>query len=315
MKDLEQIEERITRAEIGSTAVSDHIGGLVFSSFGEVLQFANIMASSKGGVPKHLRGDTGACLRIIVQAVEWRMSPYGVADKSYFVNDKIAFESQLIHAVVEARAPLERRLGCSYEGEGGDRQCIITGQIKGEAAPLIYRTPKLKDIKVRNSPLWSQDPDQQLWYYGTRAWARRFVPDVLLGIYSKDELEDDGDHTGPDKAKDITPRPAIGDRLKGNKGRGFDARHVDKETAPASVAAAEGAKAGEHVLEREPAPEKSETISPAGTPMEVPDAYAAGAEAKRHGKPMEYPPEIAGDGFAAHRDAFKAGYDSAAVAA
>lgn len=301
MRDLEQVEERITRAEIGATELSDNFGGLMFSTFGEALQFANIMSSSKGGVPKHLRGDTGACLRIVLQAAEWRMSPYGVADKSYFVNDKIAFESQLIHAVVESRSPLQKRLRCSYDGEGPDRVCICTGYLKGEVDPLVYTTPKFRDIKIKNSPLWTQDPDQQLWYYATRAWARRYVPDVLLGIYSRDELEAGGDHTGPDKAKDVTPKPSIKDRLNGAKGRGFDAKHIEREASAAETGAAK-----EPQPPAPPAPADPETGEIIDDPSPA-DAYRLGCEARTSNQPRLVPPEVAamGEPFA---DAWQSGW-------
>jgi hypothetical protein len=313
MRDLEQVEERISRAEIGAAEISDNIGGLVFRNFNEALQFANVMASSKTGVPAHLRGDTGACLRIVLQAAEWRMSPFGVADKSYFIKDKIAFESQLIHGVVEARAPLQKRLRPSYEGEGPERVCIVTGYIKGEVDPLIYRSPMFKDIPTKNSPLWKGDPDQQQWHYSVRAWARRFVPDVLLGIYSRDELEDGGDHTGPDKAKDVTPKPNLASRLKGNHGAGFKAGHVETETTIDHSAdhPADGKAGAAVAVPSEEVVEQSTAVAPA-EPMSVPDAMNMGRELKEKGLPLEIPDEINGEPFAPQRDAFVAGYGEAA---
>lgn len=172
----------------GDIKLSAIAGGISFASALEVIEVAKLMAVSGHAVPKHLRLNPGACLRIVFQAVEWRMSPWGVADKSYEVNDRLAYESQLIHAVVEARAPLKERLNCAYEGEGPERRCLVSGMFN-DGTVRQYLTPKFKDIRVKNSPLWKDDPDQQLWYYATRAWARKWCPDVLLGIYSKDELE------------------------------------------------------------------------------------------------------------------------------
>jgi hypothetical protein len=45
---------------------------------------------------------------------------------------------------------------------------------------------------VKNSPLWKGDVDQQLFYYSVRAFARRHFPDVMMGIYTVDELIDAG---------------------------------------------------------------------------------------------------------------------------
>lgn len=284
--DIQKIEDKIDRTELGAIEVSDTLGGAGYRNLSELLEFGKMMSTTALGVPKHLRGEVGACVRVVMQALEWRMSPFAVADKSYSVNDKIAYEAQLIHAVVESRAPLQRRLRFAFDGEGETRVCIVTGMLKGEVDPLEYRSPPFGKIHPKNSPLWKTDPDQQHIYYSVRAWARRFVPDVLLGIYSRDELEDAGEFTGPDKAKDVTPKPGLSSRLKGTQARGFDAGHVEKETTSLKQSAA--------ALPVEP--------------MEVPDAYEAGRKLKEDGKPLDIP-----DGLdAAASDAFRVGYEAGA---
>lgn len=221
--DPDKIEQKLDLVKAGAMVVSDTAGGLMFQNMMEVMEFAKLMCLSQTAVPKHLRNNPGACLAICVQATEWRMSPFSVANKSYEVNDRIAYESQLITAVINARAPLQSRLRYKYDGTGTDMKCTITGLMKGEATPLEYESPAIKDIKVKNSPLWTSDPKQQLGYYASRAWARRHCPEVILGIYADDEL--DGS-IGHENAKDITPRPDVASRLNGKKDRGFSAAHV-----------------------------------------------------------------------------------------
>lgn len=217
--DLQRIEEKLDKAVAGAVAVSDSVGGVMFTSMAEVMEFAKLLSLAGTAVPKHLRGNPGGCLAITIQALEWRMSPIAVANKSYEVNDRIAYESQLIHAVIEARAPLKQRLRAVYSGDGVERACKVSGHLKGEVDPLEYDSPPISKIKVKNSPLWTADPDQQLWYYAVRAWARKYCPDVLLGIYSADELEDT-EPEGP-------ATPNLKDRLKGAKGqRGFSPENV-----------------------------------------------------------------------------------------
>ena len=67
-------------------------------------------------------------------------------------------------------------------------------------AALIYSSPRVGQITPKNSPLWKSDPDQQLCYYSIRAWARRHMPGVLLGIYAVEELQQI-------VVKDVTPPP------------------------------------------------------------------------------------------------------------
>ena len=179
--------------------------GFLPQNMGEAMEMAKLMAVSSF-VPAHLRGKAGDCLAIVIQATRWEMDPFAVASKSYFVNDRPAFEAQLIHAVVNARAPLQKRLRETYDGKGPTRRCKVSGMLKGETEPLDYESPTFAEITVKNSPLWKNDPDQQLHYFAVRAWARKYVPEVLLGIYTREELEH-----GPQAAKDITPQPTRGD--------------------------------------------------------------------------------------------------------
>lgn len=200
--DTETHEQRVTKRALiehgiealpppdPSVTVQHHPGGGVSQvNLPQVVEIAKFMSGSKEGVPPHCRGNVGICLRVTFQAVEWQMSPFSVADLSYVVNGRLAYMSQLIHAVVEARAPLQHRLECEYNGENGERTCTVRGYFTtGDMRE--YTTPMTKDIRVKNSPLWKDDPDQQLFYYASRSWARKWCPDVLLGVYTKEELQD-----------------------------------------------------------------------------------------------------------------------------
>lgn len=257
VQDLERIEAKLDKTVAGAVAISDSVGGVLFTSMAEVMEFAKLLSLAGTAVPKHLRGNPGGCLAVTIQALEWRMSPVAVANKSYEVNDRIAYEAQLIHAVIEARAPLKGRLRGTYTGEGVERSCTVTGHMKGELEPLEYTSPTIAKIKVKNSPLWTADPDQQLWYYATRSWARRYCPDVLLGIYGEDELRDS------ENIKDITPETTgLKNRLSKKAGaRGFDGGNVDRalehkpETA-LNTAVSEGESKSEVAAANAPAEEK-----------------------------------------------------------
>lgn len=237
--DVARIEERLDRTIANATPISDAIGGILFQNMAEVLEFSKLMSLADVAVPKHLRGNPGACLRIVTQALEWRMSPFAVADKSYSVGDKIAYESQLIHAVIEQRAPITGRLRHKFEGEGDERVCIVWAQVKGEADALEYRSPPFGKIQPKNSPLWKTKPDLQQYYNTSRDFCRIYFPDVLLGIYSEDELRDSPAY---ERAKDVTPKPTVGERLKNKGARGFSQQHVEQQTGGTADGPAEAAK-------------------------------------------------------------------------
>tara|TARA_R110002074_G_scaffold262994_1_gene435082 strand:+ start:4783 stop:5724 length:942 start_codon:yes stop_codon:yes gene_type:complete len=156
------------------------------TNMGEAMELAKLMASSNF-VPPHLRGKPGDCLAVVMQAGRWAMDPFSVGNKSYFVNDRIAYEAQLVHAVINSAGVLDGKLKPEWEGEGDALKCTVRGKLKGEDE-ILHRTVKIKNITTRNSPLWKQDPEQQLAYYATRAWVRLHAPEVLMGVYTPDEL-------------------------------------------------------------------------------------------------------------------------------
>lgn len=218
----ELIERRIDRDVASTVNVGTTIGGLRVTNMLEVMEISKLMSVSGQAVPVHLRNNPGMCLAVALQAIEWNMSPFSVANKSYVTNDRLNYESQLIHAVVEARAPLRERLQCRYEGEGEDRVCIVWGTFKGEVKPREHKSPPLKQVRppmgdrgIKGSPLWAKKPDVQLFYDTSRDFCRIYCPDVLLGVYTRDEVEQYG--IG-EEARDVTPAApesaALAERLQ-----------------------------------------------------------------------------------------------------
>jgi hypothetical protein len=72
----------------------------------------------------------------------------------------------------------------------------------------------LADAKTSNS-LWTKQPDQQLVYAGTRVWARRHAPEVMLGVYAPEEFDRAEPFTGPtiDAEPPTDARKALNDSI------------------------------------------------------------------------------------------------------
>lgn len=198
------------KTNVGQVGVREMGGGALFMprSMQEVMDFAQLMAKAGPAIPPAFRGQPGACLAIAMQALRWEMDPFSVAQKAYATtdrsgNERIAYEAQLIAAVINTRGPFEHRPSLEFKGEGDAMFCIASATIRGERDPRTIKTAKISGINPKNSPLWKSDPEQQLSYYALRAFGRRWCPEVLLGVYSPDELQE----MGPDRAIDITPPP------------------------------------------------------------------------------------------------------------
>jgi hypothetical protein len=192
---ITRIEDKIDKEAAGSITL--YSGGIAVSQMRDLMELAKMMAIAGEAIPPHLRGKPGTCLAVCIQAHEWRMSPFPVANKTYVVNDRLQYESQLVHALIEARAPIKERLHVDYEGEGLERRCIVWTTLKGESAPRVFKSETLRKLMPpmgekgrKGSPLWDKKPDVQLFYNASRDWCRIYCPDILLGIYTPDEVDE-----------------------------------------------------------------------------------------------------------------------------
>jgi len=206
--------------DASGVTISDKSGGIGDANWTEAIEVAKVMSRAGPMIAPFMREQPGACLAVFVMAKEWRMSPFQVARQLYAVTSsdgkevQIAAMSQLVHAIIESRAPLMDRLLVEYEGEGDSRVCIVSGQIRNrDGSPgrvVSHRSPTLGErkkalrisivvgndgsetVKVKGSPLWVTKPDVQLFYDTSRDFARIYFPDVLMGVYSADEMEEHG---------------------------------------------------------------------------------------------------------------------------
>lgn len=184
-----RIEGAIDKSIVGGITLTPK-GGLQIKSMGEAMEFAKLMSLMGQGLPKHCRDTPGICVLIAIQSYEWGMNPLAVAAKSYVVNDRLAYESALYHSVVVRRAPIDGRIKMEFTGDGVKRRCKVSAELSDGTGVVDYLSPEIGTIKTKNSPLWAADPDQQLFYYSVRAFARRHFPDVMMGVYTVDELQD-----------------------------------------------------------------------------------------------------------------------------
>tara|TARA_R110000782_G_scaffold239194_1_gene325557 strand:- start:16 stop:1035 length:1020 start_codon:yes stop_codon:yes gene_type:complete len=161
------------------------------NSMGEAMEIAKLMAAGNF-VPPHLRGKPGDCLAVVMQAARWGLDPFAVGNKTYFVNDRMAYEAQLVIAVLNTSGVLKGRLQIEWDRSDTDLVCTVTGTLKSDPQRPKAVEQKMSTIKVKNSPLWVASPQQQIGYYTSRLWARLFAPEVLLGVYTVDEIEEMG---------------------------------------------------------------------------------------------------------------------------
>ncbi|HFD8833252.1 TPA: RecT family recombinase [Salmonella enterica] len=178
--------------------------------------FAQIMAQGTATVPEHLQGNQADCMAVAMQAAQWQMNPFAVAQKTHLIHGVLGYEAQLINAVITRSGVLANRFEYEWygpwekvvgkfqirKGDKGEYRVpgwtlademgigiIIRATLKGEDKPRELNL-LLAQARTRNSTLWADDPRQQLAYLAVKRWARLYCPDVILGVYTPDELEE-----------------------------------------------------------------------------------------------------------------------------
>lgn len=159
---------------------------LVPTSMDGAMKLAEMMSRGKL-VPNHLQGSPGDCLMVIEQAGRWGMSPFAVAQSTSVIQGKLMFEGKLVAAALHTSGALATRLAYDYSGEGASRVVRVSATLAGETTPRFVDV-RLADAKTTNG-MWVKQPDQQLAYHGARVWARRYAPEVMLGVYAPEEME------------------------------------------------------------------------------------------------------------------------------
>lgn len=179
-----------------TSAASLILGG--GDAMNSMMRVAELMASGRATVPAHLQKNSADCMAVVMQAMQWRMNPFAVAQKTHVVNGTLGYEAQLVNAAINTMAPTKDRLHFEWFGDwkkvdgknnkSDDLGVRVWATLKGEDEPRELLVT-MAQAGVRNSPLWVQDPRLQLAYLATKRWARLYVPDVILGVYTPDEFQ------------------------------------------------------------------------------------------------------------------------------
>lgn len=206
------------------TPFNTSTAGLVLDegNMNRLFTMAEWMATGVATVPKHLQKNKGDCLAVCMQATQWRMNPFAVAQKTHLINGTLGYEAQLVIAVINTSGAIIGRLDWAWFGpwekivgrfkevvsrdkkddRGEPKKYIVpdwvladeeglgvtvTATLRGESQPRVLSL-LMKQARTRNSTLWAEDPKQQLAYLASKRWARLHAPEVILGVYTPDEI-------------------------------------------------------------------------------------------------------------------------------
>lgn len=187
-------------------------------SMDKLMRVADLMASGRCTVPQHLQKSPGDCLAVAMQAMQWNMNPFAVAQKTHISQSgALGYEAQLINAVIVGCGALKSQPEFTFIGDWskilgkveekkndngkkyyvGNWQkkdeeglgVIVSATLNGEREPRQI-TVMLSQCYPRFSTQWATDPQQQITYVGVRKFGRRYAPGAILGVYTPEELEE-----------------------------------------------------------------------------------------------------------------------------
>ena len=192
------------------------LGTNIFSGFQE-FQVAQRMAQALASstiVPKDYQGNIGNCIIALEMANRLNTSPMMVMQNLYVVNGRPAWSSQYIVAMINASRKYKTELQYELTGEGMNMSCFAFAEdqnghiVKGPTITMAMA--KAEGWLDKNGSKWKTMPEVMIRYRAASFFGRLNCPDMIMGIYSTDEVVE----IGPDSYREIDPAAKVQEEIK-----------------------------------------------------------------------------------------------------
>lgn len=177
------------------------------AKFNHFWRLAKLFSSSQM-VPERFQGDPCSTFIVLQMFPRLKVDPFMLLQKTYVVYGIPGIEGQLAIALINTRGPFTGSIQWRFEpSEEKPTKCVAYAKHKvtGETCQMTITMEMVKangwwDKKDSKWPKMTA----QMFRYRTAMWlGRAYCPEVLMGLYSVDELMDGG--TG--ETIDVTPEP------------------------------------------------------------------------------------------------------------
>lgn len=174
-------------------------GGLnVFSdaaNFETALKMADVLSHSTV-VPKDYQGNTGNCMIAIEMAARIKTSPMMVMQNLYVVNGRPAWSSQWIIAMINASRRYKSELQFEFgnDPKDGGLSCYAWAEdYSGHRVlgpKITMNMANSEGWTTKNNSKWKTMPEVMIQYRAASFFGRMNCPDMIMGIYTQDEVVD-----------------------------------------------------------------------------------------------------------------------------
>lgn len=174
------------------------------TAFEEGQRMAKLLCASSL-VPKDFQNNIANTVIALEMAHRVKASPLAVMQSLYIVHGKPSWSGQFIIAVINSSGRFRGPLRMIIDGDGDEKKCIASAiDIDGntvEGAPVSIAMAKAEGWYQKSGSKWKTMPDLMLKYRAATFFGREYVPDLLMGMQTVEEVNDIS-HTGPVKIID-----------------------------------------------------------------------------------------------------------------
>ena len=218
---------------------------------------ANVFARSTM-VPDHFKGNIGNCLIALNYASRIKADPFLVMQSMYVVHGRPGIEGKLVIALINQNGRFE-----PLEFEQDKDGCFAfakekkTGKVL-KGPKVTWEMVKKEGWLSKNGSKWQSMSDVMFRYRSAAFFARIYCPEVLLGMQTKEELQDTIDLTPQQNGVFSAGEPNIKAATEAKLAE-IKQRLIDNANKPAEAEAAPPPK-------EEPAPEEPKQETPQAPP-------------------------------------------------
>lgn len=179
-------------------------------SFEMALRMSDCLSKSTV-VPKDYQGNTGNCMIAIEMAARINTSPMMVMQNLYVVNGRPAWSAQWIIAMINSshRYKTELQFEFGHEQADGGLSCIAWAEDwnghKVCGPKITMNMANSEGWVNKNGSKWKTMPDVMIQYRAASFFGRMNCPDMIMGIYSQDEVIDGMDDASSNYALTVDP--------------------------------------------------------------------------------------------------------------
>lgn len=147
-------------------------------------------------VPEQYRGKPSDCFIAVQMAFRLGVDPLAYMQSSYIVHGKPGIEAKLAIAMLNTSGKITGRVRYKDERDKAGKMIASTATVKDAetgdevAATVTWEMAAAEGWTTKTGSKWKTMPDVMFHYRAAVFLIRQFYPEVLMGMQTRDELDD-----------------------------------------------------------------------------------------------------------------------------